>query len=62
MYADDTKLFNSIYENTTDMIQEDINILSRWADDMQMSYNVEKCHTLHLGSRNKKNIPIFYLK
>ena len=55
LYADDTKLFNSVYENSTETIQEDINILSRWADDMQMSYNVDKCHTLHLGSGNKKH-------
>ena len=55
MYADDTKLFNSIYENTTDILQEDINILSRWADEMQMSYNVDKCHTLHLGSKNPQH-------
>ena len=55
MYADDTKLLNSIYENTTDILQEDINILSRWADEMQMSYNVDKCHTLHLGSKNPQH-------
>ena len=52
LYADDTKIFNSLFENSTESLQEDINILSRWADDMQMSYNVDKCHTLHLGSRN----------
>ena len=55
LYADDTKLFNSLYEYSTEIIQEDINILSRWADDMQMSYNVDKCHTLHLGNRNQKH-------
>ena len=52
LYADDTKIFNSIYLNSEESLQEDINILSRWADDMQMAYNIDKCHTLHLGSRN----------
>ena len=53
LYADDSKLFNYMYDTTDELIQEDINILSRWADDMQMSFNVDKCHTLHLGTRNK---------
>ena len=45
LYADDSKLFNYMYDTTDELIQEDINILSRWADDMQMSFNVDKCHT-----------------
>ena len=53
LYADDTKIFNSLFENSHESLQEDINTLSRWADEMQMSYNIDKCHTLHLGSRNK---------
>ena len=43
LYADDSKLFNSIYENNTSdesiqSIQNDINTLSLWADNMQMSF------------------------
>ena len=61
LYADDSKLFNSIYENDTSdesvlSIQHDINSLSLWADNMQMSFNVDKCHALHLGHRNKNHI------
>ena len=52
LYADDTKLFCNLYENSQNSLQEDINTLSRWADEMQMSYNTDKCHSLHLGSRN----------
>ena len=55
LYADDSKLFNSLYETTDESInslQADINALSNWADTMQMSFNADKCHTLHLGHRN----------
>ena len=59
MYADDSKLFNCIYETSEESIQSiqnDINTLSLWADTMQMSFNVDKCHALHLGSRNENHI------
>ena len=61
LYADDSKLFNSIYENNTSdesiqSIQNDINTLSLWADNMQMSFNVDKCHALHLGHNNKNHV------
>ena len=62
LYADDTKLFSYILENsaadtdhTTDSIQEDLNKLALWCDNMQMSYNIDKCHSLHMGIRNKKH-------
>jgi hypothetical protein len=32
-----------------------MNSLAIWCDQMQMSYNIDKCHTLHLGSRNLKH-------
>ena len=57
LYADDSKLFSYILESDSDQhtqqsLQEDINNLSHWSDQMQMSFNVKKCHTLHLGHRN----------
>ena len=61
LYADDTKLFTYIMDcyaannlHTTTSLQEDLNILAVWCDLMQMSYNIEKCHTLHLGHNNQK--------
>ena len=40
--------------HTSASLQEDLNILAIWCDRMQMSYNIDKCHTLHLGSQNQK--------
>ena len=59
LYADDTKLFSYILESATAMIhtevslQTDLNNLAIWCDLLQMSYNIEKCHRLHLGKNNK---------
>ena len=55
--ADDSKLFSYLLENnnglhTSTSIQEDINKLSTWSEKMQMSFNPEKCHRLHLGKDN----------
>ena len=61
LFADDTKLYSYIIDTETDghhtptSIQTDINTLVNWCDNMQMSYNIEKCHTLHLGSKNKSH-------
>ena len=61
LYADDTKLFTYILDadtandlHSTTSLQEDMNSLANFCDVMQMSYNIDKCHTLHLGSRNPK--------
>ena len=60
LYADDTKLFTYIMEaaalneHTAISLQLDLNILAVWCDLMQMSYNIDKCHSLHLGNNNKK--------
>lgn len=58
-YADDTKLFSYILDSkdhmhTPESIQNDINTLTAWSEKMQMSFNAEKCHTLHLGNKNPK--------
>ena len=57
LYADDSKLYNYLlesneHENTTTSIQNDINLLCAWSERMQMSFNIDKCHSLHLGKRN----------
>ena len=62
LYADDTKLFTYILEascvdnlHTAESLQLDLNILAVWCDTMQMSYNIAKCHSLHLGKHNPRN-------
>ena len=59
LYADDTKLFSYLLEAasaedkyTPLSIQKDLNTLAIYCDTMQMSYNVDKCHVLHLGKQN----------
>ena len=57
LYADDSKLFSYILDSdsnqhTQDSLQKDINQLCQWSDKMQMSFNVDKCHILHLGQQN----------
>ena len=57
LYADDSKLFSYILDSdsnqhTQDSLQKDINQLCQWSDKMQMSFNVDKCHILHMGQRN----------
>ena len=61
LYADDTKLFSYILDascaanlHTAESLQLDLNSLAVWCDDMLMSYNIEKCHSLHLGKHNHR--------
>ena len=54
LFADDSKLFCPLLELglSTSQLQEDISALSIWSNKMLMSYNTDKCHTLHLGRNN----------
>ena len=56
LYADDTKLYSYLLDSnhTSESIQEDINILSSWSQRMQMSFNPDKCVSLHMGKNNPK--------
>ena len=56
LFADDTKLFSAMLEgeSSTESLQEDISCLTSWSEKMMMSYNIDKCHTLHIGKKNPK--------
>ena len=55
IYADDTKLFSYILDNQSAIsIQEDLNKLAEWSMKMQMSFNPDKCHRMHLGHNNNR--------
>ena len=43
-------------ETAQDMacFQTGIDRLQEWADKWQMAFNVDKCHILHMGEKNKK--------
>ena len=64
LFADDTKLYTFLLDlllneleeadmYTTESIQKDINSVAHWSENMQMNFNIEKCHSLHMGSNNK---------
>lgn len=54
-FADDTKIYNQVVsEGDRLKIQDDINKLSSWGKDWDMTYNVNKCKVVHLGNNNPK--------
>ncbi len=54
-FADDTKISNSIItDHDTMILQEDLRKISEWSQKSEMPFNVNKCHILQVGTRNKK--------
>ncbi len=54
-FADDTKIGNSIITDHDRMrLQEDLRKISEWSQRWDMPFNVNKCHILQVGTRNKK--------
>ena len=55
IYADDTKLFRAVH-NVQDcvLLQSDLNRVSMWASDWQLSLNEAKTRLLRIGKREKK--------
>ena len=54
LFADDTKLL-SLIRNITDiaLVQTDIDALVKWASDWLMSFNVDKCKYMIVGSSSR---------
>ena len=54
LFADDTKLYSILVDldRSPEDLQDDVDSLCRWSEKMLMSYNIGKCHTLHLGNKN----------
>jgi len=52
-FADDTKLFGTVNTEADHVtLQNDLDILTQWAQTWQMKFNVEKCKVMHLGCHN----------
>ena len=50
----DTKLMMIVNEEADSMcLQNDLDQLQSWANTWGMSFNINKCHVLHLGKNNK---------
>ncbi len=54
-FADDTKIGNSaISDLDRQSLQEDLRKISAWCDRWEMPFNVNKCHTLQVGTKKRK--------
>lgn len=57
MFADDTKQFGcSTTESDRKQIQNDINSLSEWEKEWQMSFNKSKCKVMYFGYTNPRHV------
>ena len=57
LFADDAKLYGSVKsQEGCQSLQEDLGKLEEWCQRWQMSHNTEKCHSLHLGNNNPRNV------
>ena len=56
-FADDTKLFGRADSAANrELLQKDLDRLGGWSMTWQMSFNVDKCRVMHMGSRNTRHI------
>ena len=55
-FADDTKLGRAIRADSDAVVmQEELTILSNWAEKWQMKFNIDKCSVLSIGRNNPLN-------
>ena len=51
LYADDSKLFRGIRDDTdTEALQQDLDALQRWSDKWLLEFHPEKCKVIRLGN------------
>ena len=54
-FADDTKWGRTVEdEEDRKIFQQGLNSLMKWSQDWQMEFNVDKCHIMHIGNKNKE--------
>ena len=53
LFADDTKLYRGLYTaDDTAALQADLISIQAWANQNELSFNVDKCEVVHLGVNN----------
>ena len=52
LFADDAKIYN---ENSN-VLQEDMKKLSEWSYKWQLPFNIKKCKSLHIGGKNNHHL------
>ena len=52
-FADDTKLYGVVTDEIeAQLLQSDLNVITSWADEWQMKFNLEKCKVMHIGKKH----------
>jgi len=52
MFADDTKLWNTIrQESDSEELQEDLDRLREWSNKLLLDFSIEKCKVMHVGHK-----------
>ncbi len=53
--ADDTIIWNTIFDDRERLnLQENLRKISEWSERWEMPFNVNQCHVLQVGTRNRK--------
>ncbi len=54
-FENDMKIGNSVIsDHDRQSLQEDLHKISSWSDQWEMSFNINKCHILHVVTRKQK--------
>ena len=57
LFADDSKIYGKAQdEEDCNLIQDDLDTCSKWAETWKMSFHPDKCKAMHFGKDNKKFI------
>ena len=54
-FADDLKMMGKVTaQEDIEQLKRDIDKLVEWSEDWQLSFNLDKCKVMHIGSKNKE--------
>ena len=57
LFADDDNIFRNVSSSEEiNELQDDLNRLMEWSEIWQLSFNLEKCKSLHIGISNLKHV------
>jgi len=57
LFADDTKIYGPVsHASGVESLQSDLDALVRWSARWQLPFNIAKCHSLHIGPGNSRNV------
>ena len=56
LFADDTKIYKEIYNETDcDLLQNDLNNLVEWTDESLLKFHPDKCVSMRIGKSKTAN-------